>query len=91
MKFLISFTGECAMKKTISLFFGLLLLPTGLYAGESSLIFNDSSSFQIVRSLKLGHAMGEMENPTKAELKKAVYANRTPIVHPAKNVKIMPA
>lgn len=70
MKLLISFSGECAMKKTISLFFGLLLLPTGLYAGESSLIFNDSSSFQTALSLKLGHAMGEMEKPNKGGVEK---------------------
>lgn len=70
MKLLISFSGECAMKKTISLFFGLLLLPTGLYAGESSLIFDDSSSFQTALSLKLGHAMGEMEKPNKGGVEK---------------------
>ena len=58
------------MKKTISLFFGLLLLPTGLYAGESSLIFDDSSSFQTALSLKLGHAMGEMEKPNKGGVEK---------------------
>ena len=58
------------MKKTIAFFFGLLLVSTGLYAGESSLIFDDSSSFQIVRSLKLGHAMGEMEKPNKGGVEK---------------------
>ena len=70
MKLLISFSGECAMKKTISFFFGLLLVSTGLYAGESSLIFNDSSSFQTALSLKLGHAMGEMEKPNKGGVEK---------------------
>ncbi len=70
MKLLISFTGECAMKKIISLFFGLLLFPTFLYAGEHSLIFQDKSAFQIARSLKLGHAMGELEKPNKSGVEK---------------------
>lgn len=58
------------MKKTIAFFFGLLLVSTSLYAGESSLIFKDSSSFQIARSLKLGHAMGEMDKPNKSGVEK---------------------
>lgn len=58
------------MKKTIAFFFGLFLVSTSLYAGESSLIFKDSSSFQIARSLKLGHAMGEMDKPNKSGVEK---------------------
>lgn len=58
------------MKKTIAFFFGLFLVSTSLYAGESSLIFKDSSSFQIARSLKLGHAMGEMGKPNKSGVEK---------------------
>lgn len=58
------------MKKTIAFFFGLFLASTSLYAGESSLIFKDSSSFQIARSLKLGHAMGEMDKPNKSGVEK---------------------